>query len=91
MGMIDGEEWDEDSIGFDEEDESAVDDLISSLLPGDLLLTSENADAIVKGLEYEIDELRALIAKAQHVLNLGTDSKWTELATPTYIRQDGTD
>jgi len=81
QGMIDGEEWDEDSIGFDEEDENAVDDLISSLLPGDLLLTSENADAIVAGLKHEIEELKALVVKAQRVLNLGTDSKWTELAT----------
>jgi len=81
QGLIDGEEWDEDSIGFDEEDESAVDDLISSLLPGDLVLTSDNADAIVAGLKHEIEELKALVIKAQRVLNLGTDSKWTELAT----------
>lgn len=93
QGMIDGEEWDEDSIGFDEEDESAVDDLISSLLPGDLALTSENAGVIVAGLKHEIEELTALITKAQRVLNLGTDSKWTELATlltsDKMVRGDG--
>ena len=33
QGMIDGEEWDEDSIGFDEEDENAVDDFDLFITP----------------------------------------------------------
>ena len=80
QGMIDGEEWDEDSIGFDEEDENVIEDLISSLLPGDLLLTSKILMQLDR-LKHEIEELKALVVKAKRVLNLGTDSKWTELAT----------
>jgi superfamily II DNA or RNA helicase len=80
-GMFDDEEWDEDAIGFDEEDDAAIDDLISSLLPGDLVLTSDNAGTIVFGLKQEIFDLKELVNKAKKVLNLGTDTKWSELST----------
>ena len=62
---------------------------ISSLLPGDLLLTSENADAIVAGLKHEIEELKALVVQGSACAQLGHRFQVDRTGHLTHIRQDG--